>query len=124
MMTRAEFLNRIASLTADELFDAFYAETVEHGGTFEPTGAIKTIDLHDVRIDHDDTEGAMIRWIHRARQKETEESTAWAETVFRDPQAHGCERRKAAKVILDHSLDMKLRLLAMAELERLDGRAA
>jgi hypothetical protein len=124
MTERADFLRRIGRLTFEERFDAFFAETVEHGGVFEPDGAIRTIDLHGVRVDHDSTEGAMAAWARAARERETEGDLAWAVTVMKDAKSLGCERRKAAQIILAHCRDAAMRMVAQAELARLGGRAA
>ncbi|MEC7763352.1 MAG: hypothetical protein VX874_15730 [Pseudomonadota bacterium] len=123
MTARTDFLTRLARLPSTEYFDAFFAETIEHGGIFD-FGAIKTIDLHDVSVNHDSTEGAMIAWVRAAKAKEAEGDLAWAEMVLKDPQSFGCERRKAAQIILDHCRDAALRIVAQAELARLGGEAA
>lgn len=123
MTARADFLARLARLPSTEYFDAFFAETVEHGGHFD-LGAIKTIELHDVSVNHDTAEGAMVAWVRAARAKEIEPDLIWAEMVLKDTQAFGCERRKAARLILDHCRDAALRMVAQAELARLGGEAA
>lgn len=115
----ANFLTRVARLPSTDYFDAFFAETIEHGGTFD-LGAIKTIDLHGVAVNHDSTDGAMIAWLWAAKAKEAEGHLAWAEMVLTDPQSFGCERRKAARIILDHCRDATMRLAAQSELARLD----
>ncbi len=123
MTARADFLTRLARLPSTDYFDAFFAESVEHGGRFE-LGASKTIELHDVSVNHATTEGAMIAWVRAARAKEMEPDLIWAEMVLKDPQAFGCERRKAARLILIHCRDAALRIMAQAELGRLSGEAS
>lgn len=123
MTARADFLTRLARLPSTDYFDAFFGETIEHGGHFD-LGAIKTIDLHGVSVNHDSIEGAMVAWVRAAKAKEVEGDLAWAEMVLKDPQAFGCERRKAARLILDHCRDAALRIVAQAELVRLGGEAA
>ena len=115
----ANFLIRVARLPSTDYFDAFFAETIEHGGRFD-LGAIKRIDLHGVAVNHDSTDGAMIVWLWAAKAKEAECDRAWAEMVLKGPQSFSCERRKAARIILDHCRDASMRIAAQSELARLD----
>lgn len=124
MSARADFLARIAHVALAERPEFFETEAIETGGSFDPMGAIKVIDLHGIRVSHDSTEGAIAAWVRAALLKDIDDELGWAELVLRDPKSLLCERRKAARIILAHSREATWRMQAEAELARIGGQAA